>query len=147
MKQVTGRVGAVRTAADPTLPPGRGGGLPGHAAGNQPAGRTQRGGLTGHTGTFTAIDGSSSTWVLGPASVSGASTFGSTLHMPFFGNVDLPMVWGNPWSLTVGLLAQTNRSADASLMASAKLIDVQLFAAPTTASTTSRSAAPRAPTT
>jgi len=37
------------------------------------------------------------------------------------------MVWGNPWNLTVGLLAQTNRSADASFMASAKLIDVQLF--------------------
>jgi len=59
--------------------------------------------------------------------VAGAGTFGSTLHVPFFGDVDLPMVWGNPWNLTVGLLAQTNRSADASFMASAKLIDVQLF--------------------
>jgi hypothetical protein len=64
------------------------------------------GALTGDLGTFSAIDGSASTWTL---------------------DVDLPMVWGNPWNLTVGLLAQTNRSADASFMASAKLIDVQLF--------------------
>ncbi len=85
------------------------------------------GALTGDLGTFSAIDGSPSTWVLGPASVAGAGTFGSTIHVPFFGDVDLPMVWGNPWNLTVGLLAQTNRSADASFMASAKLIDVQLF--------------------
>jgi len=81
----------------------------------------------GDLGFFSAIDSDRSTWALGAGSVSGAGVFGSTLHVPFFGDVDMPMVWGTPWELTAGLMALTNRSADASFMASAKLVDIQLF--------------------
>jgi hypothetical protein len=78
-------------------------------------------------GTVTAIDIDISTWTLGTGSVSGAGDFGSTVHVPFFGDVDLPMVWGSPWDVQVGLLATIYRTADASFMSSAKLVDIQLF--------------------
>jgi hypothetical protein len=85
------------------------------------------GALGSGMGTVTAIDSDITSWVLGPGSASGAGEFGSTLHVPFFGDVDLPMIWGNPWDVEVGLLATTHRSADASFMSSARLVDIQLF--------------------
>lgn len=81
----------------------------------------------GDPGMFSAIDGDPGTWSLGIGSVSGAGRFGSTLHVPFFGDVDLPMTWDSPWHLKVGLLAQTAHTSDASFLATAKLVDVQLF--------------------
>jgi probable HAF family extracellular repeat protein len=81
----------------------------------------------GDPAIFSAIDGSPAGWTLGVGSISGAGTFGSTIHVPFFGDVDLPMNWGSPWDLTVGLLAQSQHTANASFMASAQLVDIQLF--------------------
>ena len=81
----------------------------------------------GDAGHFAAIDSDASSWVLGAGSLAGAGLFGSTLHVPFFGDVDLPIVWGSSWDVTVGLLALTGRTADASFMSSAKLVDIQLF--------------------
>ena len=78
-------------------------------------------------GTFSAIDSDPSGWTLGFGSVSGAGLFGTTNHVPFFGDVDLPMVWGAPWEVQVGLLAMTGRTGDASFMSTAKLVDIQLF--------------------
>jgi len=78
-------------------------------------------------GTVSAIDRGAGTWLLGAGTVAGAGDFGSTVHVPFFGDVDLPMVWGAPWAVQVGLLASTGRSADASFLASARLVDIQLF--------------------
>jgi probable HAF family extracellular repeat protein len=82
---------------------------------------------SGDPAIFSAIDGSPAGWTLGVGSISGAGTFGSTVHVPFFGDVDLPMNWGSPWDLTVGLLAQSQHTANASFMASAQLVDIQLF--------------------
>lgn len=81
----------------------------------------------GDPGMFSAIDGGPGTWSLGVGSVSGAGLFGSTLHVPFFGDVDLRMTWGSPWELNVGLLAQTAHTSDASFLSTARLVDIQLF--------------------
>ena len=81
----------------------------------------------GDPGTFSAIDGNPGDWSLGVGSVSGAGVFGSTLHVPFFGDVDLPITWGSPWELKAGLLAQTAHTSNASFLSTAKLVDVQLF--------------------
>jgi len=78
-------------------------------------------------GTFSAIDGDSSSWTFGPGSVSGSGLFGTTLHIPFSGDLDQSFVWGVPWDLQVGLAAATSRNADASFLASAKLVDIQFF--------------------
>lgn len=58
---------------------------------------------------------------------SGSGTFGSTIHAPFFGDVDIPMTWGSPWDLTVCLLALSAHTSDAGFHSTASLIDVQLF--------------------
>jgi len=79
------------------------------------------------SGSYNAIDGDSSTWTFGPGLVSGSGLFGTTLHIPFSGDVDQSFVWGVPWELQVGLGATTSRNADASFLASAKLVDIQLF--------------------
>jgi hypothetical protein len=76
---------------------------------------------------FSAIDGDASTWALGVGSVSGAGLFGSTVHVPFFGDVDLPMTWGSPWDMKVGLLAQSAHTSDASFLSTARIVDIQLF--------------------
>ncbi len=76
---------------------------------------------------FYAIDSSSATWALGSGVASGAGLFGSTMHSPFFGDVDLPMVWGSPWEVQVGLMAISTRSEEASFMSTAKLVDIELF--------------------
>ena len=76
---------------------------------------------------FYAIDGDASTWLLGTGSVAGAGVFGSTVHVPFFGDVDLPMTWGSPWDLKVGLLAQSAHTSDASFLSTARIVDIQLF--------------------
>jgi hypothetical protein len=81
----------------------------------------------GDPGMFSAIDGASSTWSLGVGSVSGAGLFGSTVHVPFFGDVDLPMTWGSPWDLTVGLLAQTAHTSGVSFLSTVRIVDIQLF--------------------
>lgn len=78
-------------------------------------------------GTFSAVDSDPSTWLLGPGSVSGSGLFGSTIHVNFFGDVDLPMNWSTPWDVTVGLLALGGRSADIDFFSTARLVDVQLF--------------------
>jgi PEP-CTERM motif len=76
---------------------------------------------------FTALDGSPSTWTLGSGEASGSGDFGSTIHVPFFGGVDLPIVWGTPWDLQVGLLALSQHTGQASFLSSARLTDIQLF--------------------
>jgi hypothetical protein len=81
----------------------------------------------GDAGMFSAIDGDASTWLLGVGSVSGAGLFGSTVHVPFFGDVDLQMTWGSPWDLKVGLLAQSAHTSDASFLSTARIVDIQLF--------------------
>ncbi|OYU73382.1 MAG: hypothetical protein CFE45_37465 [Burkholderiales bacterium PBB5] len=81
----------------------------------------------GDPGTFSAIDGAVGGWALGTGSASGAGLFGSTIHVPFFGDVDLPMTWGSPWEVTVGLLAQSAHTSDASFLSTARLVDIQLF--------------------
>jgi hypothetical protein len=81
----------------------------------------------GDPGMFYAIDGDPSQWLLGVGSAAGAGIFGSTVHVPFFGDVDLPMTWGSPWDLNVGLLAQSAHTSDASFLSTARLVDVQLF--------------------
>ena len=78
-------------------------------------------------GSYAAIDGDASTWTFGPGSVSGAGLFGTTLHIPFSGDLDQSFVWGVPWDLQVGLAATTSRNADASFLASAKIVDIQFF--------------------
>ena len=81
----------------------------------------------GDPGAFSAIDGNPGSWTLGVGSVAGAGLFGSTVHVPFFGDVDLPMTWGNPWDLKVGLLALGAHTSDASFLSTARLVDIQLF--------------------
>jgi hypothetical protein len=81
----------------------------------------------GELGVVRAIDSDTSGWVLGAGAVMGAGVFGSTVHVPFFGDVDLPMVWGSPWEVQVGLLATIFRTADADFMSTAELVDIQLF--------------------
>lgn len=81
----------------------------------------------GDPAIFSAIDGSASGWALGVGTAAGAGTFGSTVHVPFFGDVDLPISWGTPWDLQVGLQALSGHTADASFLTSARLVDVQLF--------------------
>lgn len=76
---------------------------------------------------FSAIDASSAGWTLGSGSLSGAGSFGSTVHVPFFGDIDLPMVWGDPWDVEVGLMALSALTADADFLSTAKLVDIQLF--------------------
>lgn len=77
-------------------------------------------------GGYSAIDGDSSSWTFGAGSVSGSGLFGSTLHT-FSGDLDQQFIWGTPWELQVGLEAIISRNADASFLASARLVDVQLF--------------------
>ena len=81
----------------------------------------------GQSGLFYAIDGSAASWALGSGSVGGSGIFGSTIHVPFFGDVDIPMTWGSPWDLTVGLLALSAHTSDASFFSTASLVDIQLF--------------------
>lgn len=81
----------------------------------------------GDPGTFTAIDGAVGGWTLGTGTAAGAGLFGSTIHVPFFGDLDLPMTWGSPWEVTVGLLAQSAHTSDASFLSTARLVDIQLF--------------------
>jgi hypothetical protein len=81
----------------------------------------------GDLGAFSAIDSNRGGWSLGVGSVAGAGVFGSTVHVPFFGDVDLPMIWGSPWELKVGLLAQSGHTSDASFLSTANLVDVQVF--------------------
>lgn len=81
----------------------------------------------GHPGLFYAIDGNAGGWTLGGGSVSGSGSFGSTVHVPFFGDVDMPMTWGSPWDLTAGLLALSAHTSDASFYSTANLVEVQLF--------------------
>lgn len=81
----------------------------------------------GDVGTFSAIDSDIRRWTLGASSVSGAGLFGSTLHVPFFGDVDRPIKWGVPWQLQVGLLARSAHTADVNFMSTLQLVDIQLF--------------------
>ncbi|MBD9356044.1 hypothetical protein [Methylomonas albis] len=55
-------------------------------------------------------------WTAGIGSLSGSSTFYS---------LDLPIVWDQPWSVQIGLLAWAHGTADSSL--TAKLTGIELF--------------------
>ena len=57
-------------------------------------------------------------WVTSSGSLSGASTFFSA---------DLPMSWGLPWDVRVGLLAWAYGTADSNFLSSARLTGLALF--------------------
>ena len=57
-------------------------------------------------------------WVTSNGSLSGASTFFSP---------DLPMNWGVPWNVSVGLLAWAYGTADANFLTTARITGVMLF--------------------
>jgi len=56
-------------------------------------------------------------WVTSTGSLSGGSTF----------EIELPMVWGQPWDLKVGLLAWAYGTADADFLTTAELTGLELF--------------------
>jgi len=56
-------------------------------------------------------------WVTSTGSLSGGSTFA----------IDMPMVWGQPWDLKVGLLAWAYGTADSSFLSTAELTGLELF--------------------
>lgn len=57
-------------------------------------------------------------WTTAPGLLSGGSTFEVK---------DFPMVWGQPWDVSVGLLAWAYGSADADFLSTAKLTGVTLY--------------------
>lgn len=57
-------------------------------------------------------------WATSMGSLSGASTFYS---------LDLPMNWGQPWDVSVGLLAWAYGTADTNFLTTAKLTGLELF--------------------
>jgi hypothetical protein len=57
-------------------------------------------------------------WTTSMGSLSGGSTFYS---------LDLPMNWGQPWDVSVGLLAQAYGTADTNFLTTAKLTGLELF--------------------
>ena len=57
-------------------------------------------------------------WATSAGSLSGAGTFFS---------LDLPMNWGQPWDLSVGLLAWAYGTADANFLTTARITGVALF--------------------
>lgn len=57
-------------------------------------------------------------WITTPSYLSGSSTFYS---------FDLPIIWGQPWDLTVGLIATADGDVDADFLGTARVTGVQLF--------------------
>jgi hypothetical protein len=56
-------------------------------------------------------------WVTSMGSLSGGSTV----------EIDMPMVWGQPWDLKVGLLAWAYGTADTNFLSTARLTGLELF--------------------
>lgn len=56
-------------------------------------------------------------WVTSPGSLSGGSAF----------LFDMPIVWGQPWDVTVGLLAWSYGTADTDFFSTARLTGLELF--------------------
>jgi hypothetical protein len=78
----------------------------------------------GSLGTIDFLDGTAAGWTAGVGSISGAGIFTSTIHGTF-ADLDLPMNWGQPWELKVGLMAWVIGTGDAGFLT--RLTDVQLF--------------------
>jgi hypothetical protein len=78
--------------------------------------------LNAHTrrgGTSTISNGTPPAgWTRGIGSLSGTSTFFSP---------DLPMNWGKPWDVKVGLLAWADGQADSDFLSTATLTGIELF--------------------